>query len=136
MFVVPQPGCLQLVVEVSGCQLSALAVDAQAVVSIQLPSASPASAAAPALCDLPGVAAFLVLPSASPASASAPALCVAVSVVEAALPRVCIFLGSLASCVEIVMTVLQNCYISPATLSQFQMFFSESSFSECSSEVG
>ena len=111
VFVVPPSGCLQLVVEVSGCQLSALAVDAQAVVSIQLLLASPVSAAAPALC-------------------------VAVSVVEAAPPSVCIFLGDLASCVELVMTVLQNCYISPATLPQFQMFFSESSFSECSSEVG
>ena len=111
VFAVSQPGCLQLVVAVSGCQLSALAVDVQAVVSIQLLLASPVSAAAPALC-------------------------VAVSVVEVALPRVCIFLGDFASCVEVVMTVLQNCYISPATLSQFQMFFSESSFSECSSEVG
>ena len=144
VFVVSQPGCLQLVVEVSGCQLSAFAVDAQTVVSIQLllaslvlPSASPASAAAPALCDLPGVAAFLVLPSASPVSAAVPDLPgVAVSVVEAALPSVCNFLGSPASCVELVMTVLQTCYISPATLPQFQMFFSESSFSECSSELG
>jgi len=118
VFVVSQPGCLQLVVEVSGCQLSALAVDVQAVVSIQLLLAS------------------LVLPSASPVSAAVPDLSgVAVSVVEPALPSVCNFLGDLAFCAEVVMTVLQTCYISLATLPQFLMFLSESSFSECSSEV-
>ena len=106
--------------------------------SLVLPSASSALAAAPALCDLPGVAASLALPSAFPVSAAALVLYVAVSVVEAALPSVRIFLGGSASQVELVATVLQtsSCYISPATLPQFQMFFSEFSFRGCSSEVG
>ena len=61
VFVVLQPGCLQLVVEISGCQLSALAVDAQAVVSLQLPLVS----VEPSLASVELSAVFLGLPPAS-----------------------------------------------------------------------